>query len=228
MGMDVYGLKPKNPKGEYFRNNVWWWHPLWDYCCQTCPEITLRVTNGHDNSGDGLGFASSRKLGLRIQQSIKDGSAKDYVDRYNLSLKTLPDEPCFCLKKSIFEIFSTTPFEALFPQTVATQGEQGATGPQGTAGPESSQANVNPEGANGPQGTTQVQATSESQGPTGLEDNIEFQISHLSENKSADSKCPTCKGSGMQPNWNANYHIDVDNIQNFAEFLVNCGGFQIC
>lgn len=28
MGMDLYGKKPLNPVGEYFRNNVWWWRPL--------------------------------------------------------------------------------------------------------------------------------------------------------------------------------------------------------
>jgi hypothetical protein len=28
MGMDVYGKEPKSDKGEYFRNNVWWWRPL--------------------------------------------------------------------------------------------------------------------------------------------------------------------------------------------------------
>ena len=106
MGMDVYGLKPKNPKGEYFRNNVWWWHPLWDYCCQTCPEITLRVTNGHDNSGDGLGSVSSRKLGLRIQELIKNGSAEKYITQYYDHLNALPDEPCFCVRESIFQIFS--------------------------------------------------------------------------------------------------------------------------
>ena len=34
MGMDVFGLAPKEEKGEYFRNNVWWWRPLWDFVAQ--------------------------------------------------------------------------------------------------------------------------------------------------------------------------------------------------
>ena len=29
MGFDINGIKPKNEKGEYFRNNVWWWRKLW-------------------------------------------------------------------------------------------------------------------------------------------------------------------------------------------------------
>ena len=173
MGMDVYGLKPKNPKGEYFRNNVWWWHPLWDYCCQTCPEITLRVTNGHDNSGDGLGSVSSRKLGLRIQELIKNGSAEKYITEYYDHLNALPDEPCFCVKESIFQIFSEK--ESIF------------------------------------------QIFSE-----------EILLPKSLGNKDPNPECKTCKGLGVQPNWNKSYHISLENIQNFAEFLVNCGGFQIC
>ena len=69
MGMDVYGLNPKlksekpeidwssadelareqyfealgkfesdNP-GYYFRNNVWWWRPLWDYVTTVCDSV---------------------------------------------------------------------------------------------------------------------------------------------------------------------------------------------
>ena len=39
MGMDVYGKKPKGEKGDYFRNNVWWWRPLWQYCASSAPEL---------------------------------------------------------------------------------------------------------------------------------------------------------------------------------------------
>ena len=39
MGMDVYGENPKNEKGEYFRNNVWWWRPLGDFVCSNYEEI---------------------------------------------------------------------------------------------------------------------------------------------------------------------------------------------
>lgn len=165
MGMDVYGIKPKTSKGEYFRNNVWWWHPLWTYCCYTCPELTNKVESGHDNSGDGLDAVDSRRLGFIIQESIASGAAQEYVDEYNKDTATLPDEPCFCVKESLMEIF-TISGDIPFPKS--------------------------------------------------------------SGNKKPNPECHTCSGSGMQRNWNANYHIDVENIQNFAEFLIDCGGFQIC
>ena len=28
----------ENP-GVYFRNNVWWWRPLWNYVCEECDYI---------------------------------------------------------------------------------------------------------------------------------------------------------------------------------------------
>ena len=26
-------------KGVYFRNNVWWWRPLWNYVCEVCEDV---------------------------------------------------------------------------------------------------------------------------------------------------------------------------------------------
>lgn len=165
MGMDVYGKKPTSPEGEYFRNNVWWWHPLWEYCCYVQNDLVKRVPYAHENSGDGLGSVASRKLGLKLQETINTGEAQKYVDSYYDQLKTLPDEPCFCIKKSLYEVFSMSA-EIPFPK--------------------------------------------------------------LPDVKSPNPECNTCKGTGMQPNWSKNYHIDVDNIQKFSNFLIACGGFQIC
>ena len=29
MGFDIYGLKQLENEDNYFRNNCWWWRPLW-------------------------------------------------------------------------------------------------------------------------------------------------------------------------------------------------------
>ena len=29
----------KKVPGSYFRNNVWWWRPLWKFVCNTCGDI---------------------------------------------------------------------------------------------------------------------------------------------------------------------------------------------
>ena len=43
-----------NP-GDYFRNNVWFWRPLWNFVCGACEDIlTIEDMNaGGTNSGDG-------------------------------------------------------------------------------------------------------------------------------------------------------------------------------
>ena len=66
MGFDISGLNPNHPTvisdmdmpdhsdedgmaayfkyvdetpGIYFRNNVWWWRPLWMFICENCDDI---------------------------------------------------------------------------------------------------------------------------------------------------------------------------------------------
>lgn len=52
MGFDVFGIEPENENGEYFRNNIWWWPRLWDFCCHITPEISEEDRNaGHHNDG---------------------------------------------------------------------------------------------------------------------------------------------------------------------------------
>ena len=94
MGMDVYGKNPKNETGEYFRNNVWWWRPLWEYCLTTHPKITSKVKDGHSNSGDGLDASDAKKLALFIQKDIDSGFAKKYQIERQKFLDNLPDEDC--------------------------------------------------------------------------------------------------------------------------------------
>lgn len=94
MGMDVYGLKPKTSLGEYFRNNVWYWHPLWDYCCTIDPTLVDKVPEAHSNSGDGLNAVDSRQLAFKLQQEIDSGRAEEYVNQYEERRKNLPKEDC--------------------------------------------------------------------------------------------------------------------------------------
>ena len=39
--------------GSYFRNNVWWWRPLWDCICNICSDILSDkdMTKGEYNEG---------------------------------------------------------------------------------------------------------------------------------------------------------------------------------
>ena len=40
--------------------------------------------------------------------------------------------------------------------------------------------------------------------------------------------CNACDGLGDKESWDASYYLEVIDIEEFAEFLTHCGGFQIC
>lgn len=120
MGMDVYGINPTNEDGQYFRNNVWWWHPLWEYCCVVSSKANS-VINGHSNDGDGLNEQDSKALAETLLSEINKGYTKIYQESF--------------------------------------------------------------------------------------------------ENE---------RGEHNQENWSSWYSFSVDNVEKFANFLANCGGFEIC
>ena len=192
MGMDVYGLKPKTKVGEYFRNSVWCWHPLWDYCCELSPELTHSVQDGHSNSGDGLNAIDSRKLGFAIKESINCGAAEIYVTEYYCEINMLPDQTCFCVMLQKID----KPKDNLFFET-----------------------NTNFSHDNNDFDSLQTFINH-------LNNKI-FQIPDSQESL-PNPECLSCSGTGMTKNFNTSYHINIENIQKFSDFLIECGGFQIC
>jgi hypothetical protein len=95
MGMDVYGIKPTSKVGEYFRRNVWGWHPLWEYCLDLHPDIAGKVKNGHSNDGDGLGLVNAKKLAKKLDNDVKNGVAKKYIDDRNKRIADLSQQLCW-------------------------------------------------------------------------------------------------------------------------------------
>ena len=92
--MDVYGTKPKNEKGEYFRNNIWYWRPLWDFCLETYPHIAGKVKSGYFNDGDGLNATDSKKLAKLIKQDLESGKVHQYSVERETYLNSLPLRGC--------------------------------------------------------------------------------------------------------------------------------------
>jgi hypothetical protein len=73
MGMDVFGNAPRSDRGAYFRNNVWWWHPLWQYCETVATDIIPDGNPGHSNSGWGLNEAGANALAERLELALRSG-----------------------------------------------------------------------------------------------------------------------------------------------------------
>lgn len=148
MGMDVYGKKPGARVGHYFRNNVWYWHPLADYCRAVAPEVALKCDSWHSNDGDGLDAEDARELAERLREEIANGNCEKYMQKRQEHLDALPEMDCtFC------------------------------------------------DGGKKPK---------------------------------REKPCTWCKGTGRQKDSRAYYSFDVDNVRQFAAFLEESGGFEIC
>lgn len=94
MGMDVAGVQPDNETGEYFRANVWYWHPLWDYVERFHADLARRVEYAHTNDGDGLDGDDSRALADRLDADLANGAVARYQAEYEATLAALADEVC--------------------------------------------------------------------------------------------------------------------------------------
>jgi hypothetical protein len=165
--MDVIGKK----KDSYFRNNVWWWRPLWAYCATIAPELCSKVTNAGTNDGDGLGAEDSKILSKKLKESIADGTCANYERQYNEWRASLPKENC--------------------PLCNATGIRTDKVGVE--SGMPSQELSIE-----------QVKALGRTQG-----------------------WCNGCDGHGTRASWDSHYPFSVDNVEEFAEFLEDCEGFEI-
>ena len=86
MGMDVYGKS-----GNYFRNNCWWWRPLWDYTASVCQDIITDTDadSGHYNDGHLIDSDKCNSIVERLESLLKDGSVKEYELEYQKRLDSL-------------------------------------------------------------------------------------------------------------------------------------------
>ena len=86
MGMDVYGRAPNSKQGEYFRNTVWYWHPLAILCKKLVPEIAQRCEAWHYNLGYGLDRDCAQRLGTKLNELLNDGTVERHCREIRLDL----------------------------------------------------------------------------------------------------------------------------------------------
>ena len=91
----------KSNPGIYFRNNCWWWRPLWQYCKFISDRYELDLIDeelfesGSYNDGAGLDAKGAIQLAFHIDLSIKQGVAKKYEQERQDWLDSLEDENCY-------------------------------------------------------------------------------------------------------------------------------------
>lgn len=81
MGFDLNGLKAKSEKGEWFRNNCWWWRRMWDFTYSICQDIIKpeEYQSGHMNNGQKFDEIRATAIAARIETAIKNQNAKKYA-----------------------------------------------------------------------------------------------------------------------------------------------------
>ena len=172
MGMDVYGKNPASEVGEYYRQSIWGWHPLWNYVESFHPEFAEQVENAHTNDGDGLEAEPSRQLSLCLKQDLLTGLAKARLDEWEKEKAELPDEPCeYCNSTGI--------------RTDKVGVEHGM-------------------------------------------DKKELSAEESALYGRRIGSCNGCNGKGSKRPFVTAYGIELDDIREFADFLADCGGFEIC
>ena len=63
----------ENP-GIYFRNNVWYWRPLWAFICSYCSDILTEkdMQKGSWNDGHKISKTKSKKIAARLRRLLRE------------------------------------------------------------------------------------------------------------------------------------------------------------
>ena len=82
----------ENP-GIYFRNNVWWWRPLWSFICSHCSDILSeeQMSLGCSNDGVKIYKTKAKQLAARIRKIDKQGLIQHYEDDWEKERKEASD-----------------------------------------------------------------------------------------------------------------------------------------
>ena len=85
-----------NP-GVYFRNNVWWWRPLWEFVCMHCNDFMNdeQMAGGSYNDGKEINQETAAKIGTKLKILLEDGTVdrwEDHIKERNEELKKSKDK----------------------------------------------------------------------------------------------------------------------------------------
>ena len=182
MGFDLMGQAAKSEKGEYFRNNVWWWRPLWMYVVDSCDLPDEIAEQGGWNNGYVVKHAVAMKIGIKLKHLISQGHTQEFADKYEKERKEAEDVECdIC---------------------------------EGTGKRRWTKKTLND-----------------------VMDDVEHPLGKLmgdvkpwkeGDGEYEEKKCNGCGGKGKKRPWSTSYPFNVENVEEFAQFCIESGGFAIC
>ena len=79
MSMELYGMKPSSPVGEYFGRNYWAWRAVATCVLALAPEEAGGGQGWFENGGYGLNAAQSLKLAEKLDELLETGAVSAYA-----------------------------------------------------------------------------------------------------------------------------------------------------
>ena len=72
-----------NP-GAYFRNNVWWWRPLWSFVCEHCDDILTEkdMNGGNYNDSYIISRTKAEAIAKRLEEVIETEETKMWIKEH--------------------------------------------------------------------------------------------------------------------------------------------------
>ena len=90
--------------GTYFRNNVWWWRPLWNYVYDTTDVLTDEDYRlGHENSCHKITEEKAVRIGKELLANIKDAEAKEAAYKKDVKPRRKFNELCDKAAECLYE-----------------------------------------------------------------------------------------------------------------------------
>ena len=156
-----------NNPGNYFRNNVWWWRPLWTFTCDHCADF---LTEDDMNGGcynDSYIITENKAIAIaeRLYEALKEPETQEYLDNHMKAMEKAKkhNEMIEQEKKALDEI------------AVAITGDKNVA-------------------------------------PIDYPKDLKKKFDELMKKR----------------DWASSYPINRENIENFARFAEQSGGFSIC
>ena len=79
--------------GAYFRNNVWFWRPLWNFVSKCCDDILTEkdIEQGYFNDGHKISKTKAKRMASRLRKFFENGSVDAYESWYTRNISQLEE-----------------------------------------------------------------------------------------------------------------------------------------
>ena len=80
--------------GAYFRNNVWFWRPLWNFVTGCCGDILSEkdIEQGYYNDGHKIGKLKAKRVAGRLRKMLEGGHVELVEAKYKQEQEQLSDD----------------------------------------------------------------------------------------------------------------------------------------